>query len=70
MRRRRRQAMRHVGVERHTPLRCREECSRRSYRVGGAEGVATADVDEEEVGDEAGADEDVAWTLCRRRRGG
>ena len=69
MRRSRWQAMRDV-VEGQTPLRCREECSRRSSRVGGAEGVATADVDEGEVGDEAEAEEDVAWTLCRRRRGG
>ena len=57
-------------MEGQTPPRCREECSRRSRRVGGAEGVATADVEEGGVGDEVEAGEDVAWTLCRRRRGG
>ena len=68
--RRRRQAVRGMKVEGQMSPRSRMRCSRRSRKLGGAEGVATADVEEGGVGDEVEAGEDVAWTLCRRRRGG
>ena len=67
---RRCRAVRGEEAEGQMPLRCREGCCRRRRRVGGAEGGATADVDEGGVEDEADMEEDVAWTLCRRRRGG
>ena len=68
--RRRRQAVRGARVEGQTLPRYRRECSHRSRRLGGDEDEATAYVAGEGVGDEHGADEETAWTRCRRRWGG